>query len=219
MLTFFATAASVASTIGPHTLEAMVIIGAFIFGITGALAAVQKRLDFFGVIVLSIVVGLAGGTIRDVMLGIPAYVIFDWRIVVGVIASGIVGFVFHTPLLKWRNSIQYLDALGLSLFCVLGTDISFHAHAGALASAILGMITGIGGGVIRDVLLNEVPRVLQRGLYAIPALVGSTIVVIGYEVHKSNLWWYVLAGAACLVIRVLGILLDVNLPRANPQAE
>jgi len=195
----------------------MVIIGVFIFGITGALAAVQKHLDFFGVIVLAIVVGLAGGTIRDVMLGIPAYIIFDWRIVVTVIASGVVGFLFHTPLLRWRHSIMYFDALGLALFCVLGTDISFHAHAGALASAILGMITGIGGGVVRDVLLNEVPRVLRRGLYAIPALIGSTITVLGYESHKASLGWYIMAGGICLIIRVVGIALDVNLPQAKPQ--
>jgi uncharacterized membrane protein YeiH len=206
-----------ASSVGPRTLETMVIIGAFIFCITGALAAVQKSLDFFGVIVLSIVVGLSGGTIRDVMLGIPAYIIFDWRVVVAVVASGVVGFSFHTPLLRWRHSIMYLDALGLALFCVLGTDISYHAGAGALASAILGMITGIGGGVVRDVLLNEVPRVLRRGLCAIPALIGSTITVVGYEIHKASLWWYLMAGTLCLVVRVLGIALDVNLPSAKPQ--
>jgi uncharacterized membrane protein YeiH len=127
----------VTAIIGGRSMIAIFICGAFVFGVSGGLAGVLKRLDFFGVIVLAGVVGLAGGAVRDSFLGIPAVAIFDWRVVVAVGAAGLVSFVAHEPLLKLHYPIQILDAIGLSLFRVIGADISLRHHSGLLAAALL----------------------------------------------------------------------------------
>ena len=208
-----ATASGVSSTLGAVWVTAFVIGGSFVFGLSGGLAGTLKRLDVFGVVVLAAVVGMAGGVLRDVMLGIPAVVVFDWRVVLAVVLAGVTAFVAHGPLLRWHHSIQILDALGLSLFSVIGTDIALHHHAGPIPAVLLGMVTGVGGGAIRDVVTNEVPAVLRGGLYAIPSLLGASAVALGYELHHISLAWYAAAAGICFVVRLAGILFKLNLPR------
>jgi uncharacterized membrane protein YeiH len=207
-------ATTVSSAVGSTTISALLIARAFVFAVSGGLAGAVRGLDFFGVVVVAALVGLSGGALRDVLLGIPAVVIFDWRLVVSVAAAAVVAFLFHQQLLRVRSAIEYFDAVGLALFSVVGADISLHHHAGALGAVILGMMTGIGGGVVRDIVLNEVPTVLRSDLYAVPALLGSLVVVIAYESHHASLAWYVAAAAVCLAVRVLGIVFEVSLPRA-----
>lgn len=113
------TPATLSATLGAHTITVILIAGAFIFGLSGGLAGALKGLDFFGVLVLAGVVGLSGGALRDIFLGIPAVVIFDWRIVLSVLCSGVLAFFLYHPLQRWTNSIQIIDALGLSIFSVL----------------------------------------------------------------------------------------------------
>jgi uncharacterized membrane protein YeiH len=190
------------------------IVGAFVFGISGGLAAVRSRLDIFGVMVLAATVGLAGGILRDVLLGQRATSLFDWRVISAVVAAGLVAFIGRDVLSKWRDSMEIFDAVGLSLFCVIGASLALEVHAGPVPAAILGTVTGVGGGVVRDVVLNRVPAVLREGLYAIPALVGASIVVIGHELRQDHLWWYGMAALTCLVIRLIGIHYQINLPVA-----
>jgi len=123
--------------------------------------------------------------------------------------------VAHRPLLRLHHPIQILDAVGLSLFSVIGADISLIHHSGLLAAALLGMATGVSGGVIRDVVLNEVPQVLQAGLYAIPSLMASGLVVLGFALKELSLAWYAMAAVTCLVVRLIGIYFDINLPQAK----
>jgi uncharacterized membrane protein YeiH len=207
-------ATTIFQTLGPTTITTILVVGAFFFGLSGGLAGVGKQLDFFGVLVLSSVVGLAGGALRDVFLGIPAIVIFDWRIVVAVLLAGVVSFWAHGWLLKWRNSLLIIDAVGLALFSVIGADISLHHGSGAIGALVLGTATGIGGGVVRDIVLREIPMVLRSDFYAIPALLGAGVVVIAYESHAYSPWWYVVASATCFVTRLAGIVFRVRLPRA-----
>jgi len=210
-------AGSVTSIIGGRSMIAILICGAFVFGVSGGLAGVMKKLDFFGVIVLAGVVGLAGGAVRDSFLGIPAVTIFDWRVIAAVAAAGLMSFVAHEPLLTLHYPIQVLDAIGLSLFSVIGADLSLRHHSGLLAAALLGMATGVSGGVIRDLLLNEVPQVLREGLYAVPSLLASGLVVLGFALKTLSLAWYALAVITCLVVRLAGIFLDLNLPHATDE--
>ena len=206
---------NIAAIIGGRSMITIFICGAFVFGLSGGLAGALKQLDFFGVVVLSGVVGLAGGSIRDIFLGIPAVAIFDWRVVAAVFLAGVLAFVAHRPLLRLHHPIQILDAVGLSLFSVIGADISLIHHSGLLAAALLGMATGVSGGVIRDVVLNEVPQVLQAGLYAIPSLMASGLVVLGFALKELSLTWYAMAAVTCLVVRLIGIYFDINLPQAK----
>jgi len=190
------------------------VLGAFVFALSGGLAGARKHYDFFGVIVMSGVVGLTGGALRDTFLGVPAVAIFDWRLVLAVVAAGTVAFFAHGPLLRLHYPIQVLDGIGLSLFSVIGAEIALQHHASALAAAALGTVTGIGGGIVRDVLLNELPQVFHSGLYAIPSLLASGIVVAVAQTHHLNVAWCLGAATVCLVVRLIGIFYDVNLPRA-----
>ena len=190
------------------------IIGAFAFGVSGGLAGVRSRLDVFGVLVLAATVGLAGGILRDVLLGIRPASLSDWRIIAAVSLAGVVAFVARGPLTRWEASIEAFDAVGLALFCVIGTDVALHNQATPVTAVLLGTVTGVGGGAVRDMVLNRVPGVLKEGLYAVPAMVGSTIVVVGYELGHSTMLWYVAAGLACFAIRVVGMVFHVDLPVA-----
>ena len=190
------------------------IIGAFAFGVSGGLAGVRARLDLFGVLVLAATVGMAGGILRDVLLGIRPASLSDWRMIAAVTLAGIVAFLARVPLSRWEPSIEAFDAVGLALFCVIGTDVALHNLAAPVTAALLGTVTAVGGGAVRDIVLNRVPGVLKEGLYAVPALVGSAIVVLGYELGHGTILWYVAAVVSCFSIRVVGMVFHVNLPVA-----
>ncbi len=204
------------SAIGGNSLEVVTIAGAFVFGISGGLAAVRARLDVFGVVVLAGSVGLAGGVLRDVLLNTRPQLVSDWRVIVAVVAAGLLSFFLRGQLSRWRSSMEIFDAIGISLFCVIGADVALAHHASPLSAIVLGVVTSIGGGVTRDVLLNRVPLVLREGLYAIPAALGASVAVAGWELGWATPWWYVLAGGLCLVVRLIGIRFDLNLPVAEP---
>ena len=190
------------------------IIGAFAFGVSGGLAGVRSRLDVFGVLVLAATVGLAGGILRDVLLGIRPASLSDGRVIAAVGLAGVVAFMARGPLTRWEASIEAFDAVGLALFCIIGTDVALHNLATPVTAVLLGTVTAVGGGAVRDIVLNRVPGVLKEGLYAVPAMVGSTIVVVGYELGRSSMLWYATAGVVCFAIRVVGMVFHVNLPVA-----
>jgi len=201
--------------ISPHLLLAIAIVGTFVFGVSGGLAAVRAKFDLFGVFVLALAVGLSGGVIRDVILNRSPWGFYDWRIDTAALAAGLMAFLFKEPLTKWQPSIEVFDAVGLSLFCVIGADLALQAGAPAMPAAILGTLTGIGGGIVRDILLARPPLVLREGLYAVPALLGSTTVVLGYERHRLNLWVFIVGAGLCLCVRIVGMVRHINLPVAT----
>ena len=191
------------------------LIGVFAFALSGGLVAVRKRLDLFGVLVLAGATGLGGGVLRDLLIGItPPIGISDWRLVATALAAGLVTFVYHPGVERLSRLVKVLDAVGLALFAVGGALLAL-ARPGIppLAAIIVGTITAVGGGALRDVLVGQVPEVLRRELYALPALLGSTIVVVAcYVGFISPL---VVWGAAALVfgIRMVAIVLHLNAPQ------
>lgn len=206
---------TVVRAFGSHNLEGIFIVGAFVFGVSGGLAAARARLDIFGVLVLSATVGMAGGVLRDVLLGMRPSGLFDWRVLLSVFVAGILAFLFRIRFSTWTASIDTFDAIGLSLFCVIGTGVALEYNAGPIPAVVLGAITAVGGGVVRDILLRKVPEVLRQDLYAIPAILGSSVIAIGYELHQDQLWWYLLGAGICFVIRIFGMVFNVSLPRAE----
>lgn len=187
--------------------------GTFVFGLSGGLAGVQARLDVFGVVVLAVVVGLAGGITRDLLIGIPPQTFRDWRYLVAASGAGVVTALAHPVLKRLGRPILILDAAGLALFCVTGASTALDHHVGPLEAVVLGAITGVGGGVLRDVLVREIPVVLRTGLYAIPALVGASIVVAAVESDIRNLGVPIIGAAACFAIRLAGLHFDLSMPR------
>ena len=191
------------------------LIGVFAFALSGGLVAVRKRLDLFGVLVLAGATGLGGGVLRDLLIGVtPPLGISDWRLVATALAAGLVTFVYHPGVERLSRLVKVLDAVGLALFAVGGALLAL-ARPGIppLAAIIVGTITAVGGGALRDVLVGQVPEVLRRELYALPALLGSTIVVVAS--HVGFITPLVVWGSAALVfgIRMVAIVLHLNAPQ------
>ena len=206
--------ASVLHGFDPTLLLVLDLAGTFVFGLSGGLAGVQARLDAFGVVVLAVVVGLAGGITRDVLIGIPPQTFRDWRYLAVAGGAGLVTFLAHPALERLERPILVLDAAGLALFCVTGASTALDHRVGTVEAVVLGAITGIGGGVLRDILLREIPVVLRTGLYAIPALVGAGIVVGAARGGSHDLAFPIVGAAACFLIRLTGVLFGLNVPQA-----
>lgn len=186
----------------------------FVFGISGGLAAVRARLDLFGVLVLAAVVGLAGGITRDLLIGVPPETFRDALYLAATGAAGIVSFFGSATLERVHRAVLVFDAIGLSLFCVTGASKALTSGLGPAQAIILGAITGIGGGILRDVLLREVPTVLRSELYAVPALAGAAVVAIAHGAGSDD-GVYALAGAAvCLLLRLVGLRYRIDIPIA-----
>ena len=165
----------------PTLILALNLAGTFVFGLSGGLAAVRARLDLFGVIVLAGVVALAGGITRDLLIGVPPATFRDWRYLAAAAAAGLVCYFASPALERIRRSVLVFDAIGLGLFCVTGATKALDFGVGPVPAILLGAITGIGGGILRDVLLRDVPVVLRHELYAIPALLGAAVLVTAHE--------------------------------------
>lgn len=192
------------------------LAGTFAFGLSGGLAGVRARLDVFGVVVLAFVVALSGGFIRDLLIGVPPQTFRDWRYLAAAIAAGVVCFVLPSMVDRAQASMQIFGALGLFLFCVTGAAAALAAGVGPVQATIVGTITGVGGGVVRGVLLTEVPTVLRQELYAIPALLGATVVATAHAAGSDSGFYAILGAAVCFAVRMIGIRYRLNLPKARP---
>jgi uncharacterized membrane protein YeiH len=193
------------------------LAGTFVFGLSGGLAAVQARLDVFGVMVLAGVVGLAGGITRDLLIGVPPATFRDWRYLAVVAAAGLVSFFAQPAVERISRSVQIFDAVGLSVFCVTGATKAADAGLGPVPSTLLGAVTGIGGGMLRDILLSETPTVLRRELYAIPALLGAAVAVAAGKSSSTSPVFPLLGAALCFIIRILALRRGIDAPTAPPR--
>lgn len=200
-------------------LVSLDLLGIFVFAITGALVAVRKGLDVFAVLVLAAATGLGGGFTRDVLIGaVPPAALADWRYLLVPAAAGAITFYFHPALGRLERVVTVLDAAGLALFCVTGALKGLAFGLGPVPAALMGMLTGIGGGIIRDVLAGRVPLVFRGELYATPALVGATIAVVGHEAGLRTAVVAVPAAIVCFGWRVLAVRRGWNAPRAAGSA-
>ena len=182
------------------------LVGIFVFSVTGALVAVRKNLDLFAATVLAGVTGLGGGLLRDVLIGAtPPAALADWRYLLVPLAAGLLTFAFHPVLGRLERVVTVFDAFGLALFCVTGALKAVDYGLGPLPAALLGMVTGIGGGIIRDVLAGRVPVIFEGVLYATPALAGAAVAVL---LDRTDLPLAVVAAAGfstCLGWRLLAL--------------
>jgi uncharacterized membrane protein YeiH len=190
------------------------LAGTFAFGLNGAFTAVRAaRLDIVGVVTLGMITALGGGILRDVLLGaLPPATFSDWRYLVAAAGGGLVAFAASRQLERLATSITVFDALGLSLFAVTGATKALDLGAGAGQAILLGMITAVGGGTLRDVLVRRIPTVLSSELYAIPALLGSAIVVVAARLGFGGVAWALLGAAACFLLRMVGLRFRLDAP-------
>ena len=194
---------------------ALDLIGTFAFGLNGALTAARAaRLDVVGIVALGMITALGGGVIRDVLIGaIPPATFRDWRYFALAAAGGLIAFALSRKLDRLEVAITVLDAVGLSTFAVIGASKALEYGLGIGPALLLGAVTGVGGGTIRDTLIQRIPSVLRSDLYAIPALVGAAITVTTVQTGVYGLPAALGAVAACFVIRILGVRFNLQAPR------
>ena len=199
-------------------LLALDFTGTLVFALNGALTAVRaERLDIFGVITLGMFTGLGGGTIRDVLLdALPPATFLDWRYLALAAGGGLIAFILSRRLERLAMAITVLDAVGLSVFAVLGADKALSLGFGVVQALIVGTITAVGGGTIRDV---RIPTVLSSELYAIPALIGAGCAAAAHALGYDGTLAALGAAAVCFVIRMIGVRFDLNAPRPPGTAE
>lgn len=207
-------------TDGTHELLRTLVLvldlcGTFAFALSGAMAGVRRRLDLFGVLVLSFAAATFGGIARDLLIGAtPPAALQDWRYLAVSLTAGAIVFFWSSLIEKLRNPVRMLDAMGLALFAVAGTEKALAFGLSPAMAALLGMLTGIGGGVARDVLLAEIPAVLRSDLYAVAALLGAGIVAGGSLLNLPVLVTALAGGLACFSLRVAAIRRGWRLPVA-----
>ena len=195
---------------------ALDLFGTFVFGLSGAVAGVRHRLDLFGVLVLSYAAGTAGGITRDVLIGaVPPASIADWRYIVVPVLAGLATFWWHPVIRRWESPVQVFDAAGLGLFAVAGALKALAYQLNPLAAVLLGVLTGIGGGIVRDVLVAEVPNVLRAELYAVAALAGAVVVVGGQMLRLPSTPLAIVGAVLCFGLRLLAIRRGWGLPVAR----
>jgi uncharacterized membrane protein YeiH len=191
------------------------LVGTFVFALSGAMAGVKHKLDIFGVLVLSYAAANTGGIIRDVLIGVvPPGAISDWRYLGVAVAAGLVTFYFPGQITQRWNPVQLFDAAGLALFAVSGAHKALTHGLNPMMAILMGMLTGIGGGMARDVLLAEIPTVLRADLYAVAALAGAAVVVIASVLRLPPIPAALLGAALCFGLRVLAIRRHWQLPVA-----
>lgn len=196
------------------------LVGTFVFAISGAVAAVNRRLDVFGILVLSFVAGNFGGITRDLLIGaVPPAALTDGRYLLVSVLAGLIVFFWYAGVDRLRSPVLLFDAAGLSLFAVTGAQKALGFGLSPVMAALLGMLTGIGGGMTRDILLTDIPQVLRSDLYAVAALAGGSVVVIGDMLGLSYDVPALAGAASCFGLRFMAIRHGWHLPVAHLSAQ
>ncbi len=202
---------------GSYSLLVADLIGVAVFAASGASAAVAKRLDLFGVGLVGFVAALGGGILRDLVIdAVPPLAFADWRYAVTAVSASVAVFYLHPQLNRLRRTVLLLDAAGLGLFTVLGTIKALDAGLPAVGACLIGMLTGIGGGLARDLLTGEIPVVLQRDIYAVVALGGAATVVLLNWLELAGPLPLAGAAAAMIGVRLLALYRRWSAPVAVP---
>ncbi len=192
------------------------LAGTFVFALSGGMAGVGRKLDLFGVLVLSFAAANTGGITRDVLIGaVPPAALNDWRYLGVSLMAGIITFYFPSAVRQRWNPVLLFDAAGLALFAVSGAHKALVYGLNPIMATLLGMMTGIGGGMARDILLSEIPAVLRADLYAVAALLGAAIVVIAYVLQLPSGPAALVGAALCFGLRVLAMKHGWQLPVAG----
>lgn len=201
-------------------LYALEMVGTAAFAVSGALAAARKGMDIFGFFVLALLPAVGGGTLRDVILDRhPVFWIDDLSYVLVALAAAVLVFVTSYQPGSRRRVLIWMDAMGLALFATLGTEISLSFDTGPVVAVMLGVTTAVTGGMIRDVICNEIPLILTREIYATAAFLAGVIYVILDALGLGQGTAVGIAVAAGFSVRALAILFNWSLPTAKRRGE
>jgi uncharacterized membrane protein YeiH len=189
------------------------LAGTFVFAISGAMAGVRYRLDLFGVMVVSLVAATAGGILRDVLIGaVPPAAINDWRYIVISTAAGLLAFRWHSLIERLEQPVLVFDGAGLALFAVVGTTKALNFDVDPVGAILLGILSGTGGGALRDILVARPPAILRSELYAVTAMAAAIVVVSGDLLALPPRPVALIGAALCFALRLAAIRRGWELP-------
>lgn|SRR5690554_924279 len=194
-------------------LEILDHIGLLAFAISGVLTAANRNLDILGGYIIAFITALGGGTIRDLLLNVDVAWMTSFSQVAIVIAGGTIGIIFRKKLKTWRRTLSIFDTVGISVFTIVGVQKGLAHDQLPLTAVFLGMITATFGGLLRDVLSNEIPMIFRKEIYAIPCLVGGAFYLMGdYFGHGDTTWLLWSSIVFIIAFRTLAVLFSWKLP-------
>lgn len=199
-----------------YTLD---LLGTAAFAASGAWAGIRRDMDVFGVLMLGLVTATGGGTLRDLLLGdAPPFIFHDETYLYLSVAVSLSIFILHRHLDFLRQPLLYFDAVGLGTFVVIGTGKALDFQIGFFGSVMMGVMTATAGGMMRDILCNQVPLVLRKEVYASACLAGGTLLYLLHFTPLPRNWVFLIAALAVIVLRLLAIQYNWSLPRASRDA-
>jgi uncharacterized membrane protein YeiH len=192
------------------------LLGTAAFAASGAFAGVRRGMDVFGVLMLGLVTATGGGTLRDLLLGdTPPFIFKNETYLYISIAVSLAVFMLHHKLDYLEHPLQFFDAIGLGTFVVIGTGKALAFHFGMVGAVMMGVMTATAGGMIRDILSNQVPMVLQKEVYASACMVGGFLLVLMHRANLPNSLSVFVAAIVVIAVRLLAIRYRWSLPKAQ----
>jgi len=189
------------------------IIGVFVFAISGASTAMGKRLDPFGVFIVAFVTSVGGGTLRDMLIGRnPVFWMVDPIYVYVIMAGALFAVIFRKQTGYLRITLSLFDTIGLAIFTIIGIEIGIRFDLNPVIVLSLGVMTGSFGGVIRDILVNEIPVVFSKEVYATASLIGGMFYMGGVFFELSKFWNEIISIAVIIIIRIVAVKYELALP-------
>ena len=188
------------------------IVGTFTFAISGIRLASGKHLDWFGAYIIGLVTAVGGGTIRDILLDLPPFWMLDGKCFAITGVALLATLLFKDKVFRWANTLMLFDTIGLGLFTIIGISKSVDAQLPFWVCIIMGTITGSVGGVLRDVLLNEVPLLLRKDIYAMACIAGGGVYFLCIHLNVSKSLTELLAALVVICVRLIAIKFQIHLP-------
>lgn len=188
------------------------LMGVFVFALSGALAAARKQMDIFGYVVLAMLPAVGGGTIRDLILNTTVFWVDQSIYILVAAGAGILTYLVSVRVGKRYVVLEWADAIGLSLFCVLGASKALAMTGDPVLAVTLGVVTAVAGGILRDIVCNEVPLILKREIYATAAMIGASIYCYCIAVEINHSLSLLLGGASAFIVRSLALIFGWSLP-------
>jgi uncharacterized membrane protein YeiH len=190
------------------------LVGTAAFAASGAWVGVRKHMDLFGVLVLGVVTAVGGGTLRDLLLGdIPPFSLKDETYICIAITVSLVVFINRVRFEAFEKPLLYFDAIGLGTFVVIGTTKALDFQLGFLGAVLMGVMTGTAGGVVRDILANQVPLILRREIYASACVAGGVLLIVLLQIGAGRPIAALFAASTVIIVRLLAIHYNWALPK------
>lgn len=196
------------------TLYGLDLLGTAVFAITGVLAGCRRQMDLFGVMVLAFVTAIGGGTIRDMLLtGKAVFWVEDLNYLYVILISFVIGLLAIKRFHRYERILLVMDAVGLATFTIIGVQKTLALGFAPLIAICMGVLTGAGGGVLRDILCGQPPLILSKSIYATAAMAGGVVYITGDYLGITEHWLLIIASITVLILRLIDIRHDLSLPK------